>query len=139
MSSEYLASRSEDFLYRRSPGGIIKPPKGGDRTLPIVAITSPANGAAVSGTMDVLVSASDNVGVKSVTLSVDGATVATSSTSPFTNSWNSGSVSNGTHTLTATASDAAGNQGTSSIQVTVSNVSNVDLTSPTVSITSPAN
>src|SRR5204863_6006477 len=53
--------------------------------------------------------------------------------------WNSGSVSNGTHTLTATASDAAGNQGTSSIQVTVSNVSNVDLTSPTVSITSPAN
>src|SRR5204863_7011498 len=45
VSSEYLASRSEDFLYRRSPGGIIKPPKGGDRTLPIVAITSPANGA----------------------------------------------------------------------------------------------
>jgi len=139
VSADYLASRSQDFLYRRSVGGVVKPPKGGDKTAPTVAITSPGNGATVSGTMDVLVNASDNVGVKSVTLSVDGAAVATSSIAPFTNSWNSGSVSNGTHTLTATASDAAGNSGTSSIQVTVSNVSNVDLTSPTVSITSPAN
>ena len=139
VSADYLATQSQDFLYRRSVGGVVKPPKGGDRTPPTVTITSPGNGATVSGTIDVLVNAADNVAVTSVTLSVDGAAIATNLTAPFTNSWNSGSVSNGTHTLTATAADAAGNKGTSSIQVTVSNASNVDLTSPTVSISSPAN
>jgi hypothetical protein len=137
LSADFLAHNRQDFMNRRTVGGIVK--GRGDKTAPTVSITSPSNGATVSGTINVMVSASDNVGVTSVTLSVDGSTVATSTTSPFTNSWNTGSVPNGTHTLTATAADAAGNKGSSSIQVTVSNVSNVDLTSPTASITSPAN
>ena len=138
VSADFLANRSEDFLYRRRIGGIIKG-GGTDKTPPTVSITSPGNGATVSGTINVLVAASDNVGIKSVSLSVDGAAVATSAASPFTNSWNSGSVANGTHTLIATAADAAGNTSTSSIQVTVNNSSGADLTSPTVSITAPTN
>lgn len=137
MSADFLASGNQDFLYRRTIGGIIK--GKGDKTPPTISITSPVNGATISGTLNVLVSASDNVGVTSVSLSIDGAVVATSTASPFTNSWNSGSVGNGVHTLAVTASDAAGNKGTSSIQVSVNNVSGGDLASPTVGIPSPSN
>src|SRR6266404_4634649 len=114
-------------------------PLRGDIIPPTISIISPSNGAIVVGTVTVQVNASDNVGVNSVGLSIDGTVVTTSINSPFTNSWNSASVANGTHTLTVTATDAAGNKGTSSIQVTVNNsVSNGDLISPTVSFISPA-
>src|SRR5262249_45294544 len=53
-------------------------------------------------------------------------------------SWNTTGVSNGSHTLTATASDAAGNSSSCSVTVTVSN-SAADTTAPTVAITSPSN
>src|SRR5262249_2064272 len=49
--------------------------------------------------------------------------------------WDTTNLSNGTHTLTATASDAAGNASSSAISVTVSNIA--DTTPPTISITSP--
>src|SRR5262249_17402205 len=52
-------------------------------------------------------------------------------------SWNTTGVANGSHTLTATASDAAGNTASTQITVTVSN-SILDTTPPTVSISSPA-
>jgi len=139
VSAEFLTNSGEDFLYRRSIGGVIKGGGKRDATPPTVSITSPANGETVSGTIDVLVSASDNVGVKSVSLSVDGTVVGSNINSPFTNSWNSGAVANGTHTLGVTATDGAGNKATSSVQVTVNNVAASDLTSPTVSISSPAN
>jgi hypothetical protein len=110
-----------------------------DRILPTISITSPANSATVTGTINILVTATDNVGVKSVSLSVDGASVSSSTTSPFTITWNSGTVPNGTHTLALTASDATGNKATATIQVTVNNVTAGDIISPIISISSPAN
>ena len=109
-----------------------------DTTDPTVSITSPANNATVNGTMTVSATASDNVGVASVQLQVDGANVGAADTSaPYNFSWNTTSVSNGSHTLTAVAKDAAGNTATSnSVKVTVNNA---DATPPTVSISSPAN
>src|SRR3989337_2007146 len=92
MSSDYFAS-SDDLSGRSSA---LRGSKGGRRDIipPTISITSPASGASVSGTIDVLVNASDNIGVKSVSLSVDGISVSSTSTSPFTNSWNSRTVSN---------------------------------------------
>src|SRR5262249_47718733 len=56
-------------------------------------------------------------------------------TSPYSVSWNTASASNGSHTLSAVAKDAAGNSATSAgVVVTVI----VDTTPPTVSITAPA-
>jgi hypothetical protein len=110
-----------------------------DRILPTITIISPSNSATVSGIINILVSATDNVGVKSVSLFVDGASVSSSTTSPFTITWNSGTVPNGTHTLALTASDASGNKATASIQITVNNVTAGDIISPTISIGSPAN
>ena len=108
-----------------------------DTTPPTVGFSSPAYGATLSGATSVVVSANDNVGVSSVSLSIDGFSFATDAASPYSFSWDTTSAANGTHTLTATASDAAGNTASTSISVTVNNV--VDNTAPVVTITSPVN
>ena len=50
-------------------------PPPADTTLPTVAISTPVNGATVSGTMGVVATATDNVGVASVQFLLDGANV----------------------------------------------------------------
>jgi hypothetical protein len=65
--------------------------------------------------------------------------VGTDSSSPYSASWNTGSVANGTHSITSKAYDAAGNSATSeAVSVTVSN-SSTDATPPSVAITRPSN
>jgi leucyl aminopeptidase len=100
--------------------------KGGlgssDTTPPTTSITSPASGATVSGTVTVTASASDNVGVTRVEFFVDGALQTSDTTSPYSFAWNTTAFSNGAHTLSSKAYDAAGNVGTSAgVGVTVSN------------------
>lgn len=110
-----------------------------DAIAPTISITSPTSGSYITGISSVQVSASDNVAVTSVSLSVDGVAISSSSIAPFTNTWNSATVSNGTHTLTVTARDAANNRTSSSVTVSVNNVTAGDVTAPTVNISSPAN
>lgn len=135
---------STDFLNRTETDASVlaafkgKPTGGSDQTPPTISIISPANGTTVSGTINVTVNASDNRAVSTVTLFVDGVSVGSSAVSPFTIAWNSSTVTNGTHTLTVRAKDAAGNTASASAQVTVNTVSNTDVTNPTVNITSPA-
>lgn len=92
-----------------------------DKAPPSVSISGPLNNATVSGTVQVSGTAMDNVGVTSIQFSVDGQLVATSGSSPFVFSWNTASYANASHTITVSASDAAGNVGTSSISVAVFN------------------
>lgn len=106
-----------------------------DTSPPTVGFTNPTHGATVSGTISVQVSASDNVGVASVTLYLDGKAVASTSTTPYAFSWNTTAVADGAHTLKAVAVDAATNTSSAQISVTVSNT--VDSTPPVVSIISP--
>jgi PKD repeat protein len=112
-----------------------------DTTAPSVSISSPANGATVSGTINVTANASDNVGVASVQFRLDGVDAGPPDTSaPYSIAWNTTGASDGTHTISAVARDAAGNQTTSSpVSVTVSNAPPADTTPPTASITSPTN
>ena len=112
-----------------------------DTTPPAVGITSPGNGTTVSGTISVTASASDNVGVAGVQFRLDGANLGAEDTSlPYGVSWNTTTVANGSHSLTAAARDAAGNSTTSAtVTVTVSNAPPPDTTPPAVSITAPAN
>jgi thermitase len=84
-----------------------------DVTAPTIAITAPAAGAKVSGTVTITVAASDDVGVVSVELWVDGALVQTATVAPFATRWNAKKAAAGTHTLECRAYDAAGNVGTS--------------------------
>lgn len=93
-----------------------------DSTPPTIAITSPTANQTVSGTVAVSASASDNVGVAGVQFTVDGAASgAEKTTAPYTFSWNSVGVSNGLHTLSTVARDAAGNTSTASVTVNVAN------------------
>ena len=97
-------------------------PPPGDTTPPTTSITSPANGATVSGTVTVAASASDNVGVTRVELYVDGALIGTDTSSPYQIAWNTTTATNGSHGLQTRAYDAAGNVGSSTVvSVTVSN------------------
>jgi hypothetical protein len=98
----------------------------GDTTPPAVSITAPAPAATVSGSaVTVTASASDNVGVAGVQFKLDGANLGSEvNASPFSVSWNTTAVANGTHSLTAVARDAASNTTTSAgVSVTVNNVS----------------
>ena len=90
---------------------------------PSVTITSPASGSTVSGMTAVSGTASDSVSITSVQLSVDsGSFAGTSGTSNWSMSLNTNSLSNGSHTLTAKATDTAGVSTTSSpVAITVSN------------------
>jgi thermitase len=110
---------------------------GGDNTAPTVSFNSPSGGATVSGSVSVEVAASDNVGVASVTLSVDGVLVGGDNSAPYSFSLSTTAMPNGAHTLTATAQDAAGNSRSSSLSVSVYNAG--DTTAPVININSPAN
>jgi hypothetical protein len=94
-----------------------------DTTPPTAAITAPSSGATVSGSVAVSANASDNVGVVGVQFRLDGAALgAEDTTAPYSATWDTTAGSEGAHTLTAVARDAAGNTGTSpAISVTVSN------------------
>src|SRR5205814_7488424 len=73
-----------------------------DTTPPTVSISSPANGATVSGTITVAANASDNVGVAGVQFFADGAPIAAEdTTAPYSVSVDTATASNGSHTLTA--------------------------------------
>jgi hypothetical protein len=105
-----------------------------DTTPPTAAITSPATGSSVSGTVNVQVSATDAGGVAKVQLSVDGGVVGTLQAAPYTFAWNTSGLS-GSHNLVATAYDIAGNWAPSTpIGVIVMNP--IDTTPPSVQITS---
>ena len=94
-----------------------------DTQAPTVAITAPAGGTTVSGIVTITATASDDQAIAGVRFRVDGANVgAEDTTSPYSFSWDSRTVPNGTHVLTAVARDTGNNLATSSsVTVTVSN------------------
>jgi fibronectin type 3 domain-containing protein len=95
-----------------------------DTTAPTVSVTAPTNGATVSGTTTLTATASDDSGTVSKVEFYNGTTLlGTDTTSPYSFSWNTTTVANGSKTITAKAYDPSGNVGTSSvITVTVNNV-----------------
>jgi hypothetical protein len=81
--------------------------------------------------------ATDPLGISGVQFRVDGANLgAEDTTAPYSVTWNSTTVANGSHSLSAVARDPAGRTQSASVAV---NVANNDTTPPTVSITAPAN
>lgn len=93
-----------------------------DTTPPQVAITAPASGATESGTITLTASASDNVAVASVQFLVDGTPLSTSTTSPYTATLDTTTLTNGSHTIGAIATDTSGNTATATpVPITVAN------------------
>lgn len=90
---------------------------------PSVSITSPSNNSSINGTVELAANASDNSGIASVQFYIDGNAVGSPVTSaPYQTSWNSASVPNGDHSLTAVATNVNGISTTSSaVTLDVSN------------------
>ena len=102
---------------------------GGDTTAPTVSASESGN----SGTITLTANASDNVGVTKTEFYIDANLVGTDTSAPYSMSFNSTSLSNGSHSLVAKAYDAANNVGTSSaISFSINNVI-PDTTAPSVS------
>jgi hypothetical protein len=113
-------------------GTITPPPPPPDPTPPTVSVTAPTAGTTVSGASVTLsANASDNVGVTGVQFKVDGNNVGSEDTSsPYSISWDSRVATNGSHTITAVARDAAGNSTTSSsVSVTTNNTTSCSTSS----------
>lgn len=103
----------------KTDGGVADGGEPGDTSAPTVSITSPASGSTFTKAEAVTLStsAADDVGITRVEF-YDGLEMRGSdSAEPFTFVWNVTSNENGTHTWTARAYDAAGNQTTSSPMV----------------------
>ncbi|MGP0593604.1 Ig-like domain-containing protein, partial [Nitrospira sp. T9] len=99
----------------------VLPTSGGDTTSPTVTLTAPSAGT-VSGSVTITANANDNVGVIGVQFRLQGANLgAEDTTNPYSTSWNTTTVPNGSYTLTAIARDAAGNTTSATRTVTVSN------------------
>src|SRR5262249_5133226 len=91
-----------------------------DTIAPDVAMTSPLDAQIVSGGVTLSASASDNVGVVGLQFKVDGVNVGAEVTSGlFEYPWDSSTVANGPHTVTAVARDGAGNRTTAAVLTVV--------------------
>jgi hypothetical protein len=88
-----------------------------DTENPVVTITNPADGATVSDTVGITFTATDNVGVVSREISIDGVQKSTGTSY----SWDTTAYTNGAHTILCEAWDDAGNYGYDSHTVTVDN------------------
>lgn len=106
-----------------------------DTTPPTASFSNPLASATVSGNTAVNLSASDNMGVGSVILYLDGAVLQSWTAGPYGYNWDTSKVANGSHTLSASVTDTSGNTTQTQVNVTVSNT--VDSTAPNASILSP--
>jgi hypothetical protein len=107
-----------------------------DTTAPSVAISAPSAGSTTGTSLTVTGTASDNIGVSSVSLQVDGGGWQPAS---GTTSWSVplAGFTAGSHTVTAKAADAAGNTRTASSTFTVSSTATPP-PSPSPTPTEPA-
>ena len=94
-----------------------------DTFAPTVFILSPIQCSAVSGSVNISASASDNIGVAGVQFQLDNyINLGAEDTSfPYSITWDTPAVTDGLHTLTAVARDAAGNTNSASTRVNVFN------------------
>jgi hypothetical protein len=92
--------------------------------LEVSYIFKPLNNAVVWGQTPIYIEAADSLsGIERIELYVDGSMKATLTEGPYEYTWDTASVSDGSHTIQAKIYDNAGNEGVSTATVTVDNSS----------------
>jgi hypothetical protein len=77
-----------------------------DAELPTVSFIAPASGTTVTGIVQVAASATDNIGIGSVTFLMNGVVLGVpDNTAPYTAIWNTTGLPNGNYVITAIATD----------------------------------
>ena len=114
---DWLAPRAATGTTVKLVRDVITPPAAGAIT---TAITSPAAGSTVSGSVKVSATASGPSPIAQVRFYVDGVLLGTDASAPYSVQWNTKKAAKGSHTLTAVAADGAQNTGTSApVTVTI--------------------
>ena len=112
-----------------------------DNVSPNGFIAQPYAGQSVSDTVEILVSASDNVGIASVEIFIDGSSIATLSNEPYSYLWDTMNYAeDNEHFISVRITDLAGNFiNLQPIAVTVNNdpTSYNDTTPPVIAILTP--
>jgi hypothetical protein len=90
-----------------------------DTTPPTVTILSPSTTTSVSGTVNIQISAQDNIGIAVVKCYVDGVLKGTTSADTLSCSWNTRKAATGLHSIAAYAEDVSGLSSSTEIQVQV--------------------
>src|SRR5262249_44765522 len=107
-------------------------------TPPAISITAPSSGATVSGssvTLAATASATSPATMSSVQFQVDGVSISAPDTaSPYSTTWDSTAVANGSHSLIAIATDSNNMQTSTSLNVTVNN----SIPAPSLTSVSPS-
>jgi mono/diheme cytochrome c family protein len=95
---------------------------------PTATITAPS-GASLNRTVQLTANATAGAGINRVEFLVDGTVIATDTTAPYEASWDTSTVADGTHSLTARTVDSANASATSTAAtVTVLNSPVIDVT-----------
>jgi len=79
-----------------------------DTTPPTVTLTAPGDGATVTGTTTFSATASDASGIEKVVFYVDGSFLRSDTAAPYSTTWDSATVADGSHTLQTRAVDPCG-------------------------------
>ena len=112
-----------------SGGGVVT-----DNTPPVIANITPASGTTVSGVVSLTANVTDDTEVQQVEFLINGTVVGTDSSSPYSVSWNSTAVGNGTVNYSVKAVDTSGNPASSGNNtLTVKN----DAAAPTINFNQP--
>jgi hypothetical protein len=113
-----------------------------DTVAPSVAITAPSNETTSSGVVNVIVAATDNVGVTTLKYYLDGGLLAVFSPPVLALAWDSRAAQDGPHTLSVTAADATGNTAQAAVSFAVLNaaatITTTAISSPTVTYSANA-
>jgi len=101
---------------------------------PTVSFAVPASGATLTGVVNLSVNATDGAGIAFVQFQLDGTNLGSpvmGQGPTYSMSWNTTTATNGSHALSAIATDNSGFAGTASMTITVNN--STQLTEPVIS------
>lgn len=132
-----IAEDEDGYISANSIGVFID--RGAANNPPSVSISSHADGATVSGTVNITASATDDDGIRYVDLYLDNRLierVTTPSGSDYESSLNTRLFTNAAHILRAVAKDTHGQSSSDSITLNIDNVTVAGDDPPTISITS---
>ncbi len=105
-----------------------------DQTVPTVSITAPAAGSIVAGTRDITANAADNsggTGIGKVEFYIDNVLKSTDTTAPYAYTWDSKTIADGSHNVTAKAYDLATIPNVATSTAVTFTVENTDKQAPT--------
>lgn len=120
----YGATSAESDAVAKAFAAINVGGPGKDTTPPTTMILTPGDGATLSGVRTIGARAEDDVAIKKVEFYLGGTKLATVLTAPYSISWDTTKVTNGTYVLTSKAYDTMGNSARSSeVNITISNSS----------------